>query len=150
MIKIKKFNALTIEELYSILNLRSEVFVVEQNCVYQDIDGKDQASYHVFIKQKEVVIAYLRIVGPSTSAYNAPSIGRVVVAKQHRKQGYAIAIMLKAIDFVYEEMQEDTIVISAQQYLVDFYKSLGFILSGDGYLEDGIPHIKMIHTLKKD
>ena len=146
MIQIKTFKELSLDELYAILQLRSEVFVVEQNCVYQDIDKNHHDSYHVMIKQEEELVAYLRIIKHYPLFSDPPSIGRVVIPLSHRKKGYARSIMLYAINYIYTDLKENTIVISAQKYLIQFYESLGFITIGEGYLEDGIPHIIMAHT----
>ena len=142
-ITIKKFEALTLEELYAILRLRSEVFVVEQDCVYQDLDGKDQKALHVIGKKEGVVIAYTRLF-KSGDYFEQASIGRVVVKKSERKYGYGHEIMMASIKAVREHLNESTIKISAQTYLKKFYNSLGFKAIGEEYLEDGIPHIGML------
>lgn len=142
-ITIKKFEALTLEELYAILRLRSEVFVVEQDCVYQDLDGKDQKALHVIGKKEGVVIAYTRLF-KSGDYFEQASIGRVVVKKSERKYGYGHEIMIASIKAVREHLNETTIKISAQTYLKKFYNSLGFKAIGEEYLEDGIPHIGML------
>ena len=142
-ITIKKFEALTLEELYAILRLRSEVFVVEQDCVYQDLDGKDQKALHVIGKKEGVVIAYTRLF-KSGDYFEQASIGRVVVKKSERKYGYGHEIMMASIKAVREHLNETTIKISAQTYLKKFYNSLGFKAIGEEYLEDGIPHIGML------
>jgi len=144
MIVTKKFNDLTTNELYSILQLRSQVFVVEQNCIYQDIDGNDLNSVHMFILEDKQVVSYVRIVSLS----NHTSIGRVVTDASHRGKGYSRELMNKAIDYIYELINENKIIISAQKYLEAFYSSLGFTSEGNDYLEDGIPHIRMIHKKK--
>jgi ElaA protein len=113
---------------------------VEQDCVYLDIDGMDQGSLHVYIKDKETILAYVRIYKTDTM-----HIGRVVVNPDYRKQGLGKKIMAKAIDYITNTLQETTITISAQEYLLRFYQELGFKESGNPYLEDGIPHIKMIY-----
>ncbi len=142
-ITVKKFEALTLEELYGILRLRSEVFVVEQDCVYQDLDGKDQKALHVIGKKEGVVIAYTRLF-KSGDYFEQASIGRVVVKKSERKYGYGHEIMIASIKAVREHLNETTIKISAQTYLKKFYNSLGFKAIGEEYLEDGIPHIGML------
>jgi ElaA protein len=142
-ITIKKFESLTLEELYGILQLRSEVFVVEQDCVYQDLDGKDQKALHVIGKKEEVVIAYTRIF-KSGDYFKQASIGRVVVKKSERNSSYGHEIMNASIKTVQEQLNETTIKISAQTYLKKFYNSLGFKAIGKEYLEDGIPHIGML------
>ena len=143
---VKKFKELTTNELYTLLKIRSEVFVVEQNCVYQDIDDKDLESYHVYMLVEEEMTAYLRIVPESISGMGAYSIGRVVVPQSHRGKGYTRVLIDIAKRFLNNELQVSTIIISAQMYLLEFYKSLDFIEVGDEYLEDGIPHIKMIYN----
>ena len=142
-IEIKKFNELTVRELYDLLQLRSEVFVVEQDCVYQDLDGKDEKAIHVIGKKNNIVVAYTRIFGPG-DYFNEASIGRVVVKKKERELGYGKVIMRASIKAVEEQLNTTKIRLSAQTYLLKFYNSLGFTTEGEGYLEDGIPHISMI------
>lgn len=140
---IKKFNDLSVDELYRILEARVDVFIVEQACTYPDMDNYDQQSLHVFLENKGELIAYVRIL-PKNSKYKEVSIGRVLVSKDYRRKGYAENIMNKAIDYIFTEWKEDTIIIQAQNYLKEFYSSLGFEQITDVYLEDGIPHIEMI------
>jgi len=142
-ITVKTFKELNTTELYTILQLRAEVFVVEQNCVYQDLDGKDKNALHVIGTKRDKIVAYTRIF-EAGEYYNVPSIGRVVVAKEERRYGYGKIIMEASIKAVKEYLKEDTIKISAQEYLKNFYNSLGFKEVGEGYLEDGIPHIAML------
>jgi len=145
---IKKFNELSLEELYKILRLRNEVFVVEQNCVYQDADGKDVKAIHLFMKDEDEIIAYVRIFKPG-KYFDMSSIGRVVVHPKYRGQNLGKTIMKKAMGYVINDLKENNIKISAQTYLKKFYNELGFIEKGEEYLEDGIPHIKMLYTNKK-
>tara|TARA_R110000764_G_scaffold238215_1_gene335139 strand:+ start:181 stop:624 length:444 start_codon:yes stop_codon:yes gene_type:complete len=142
-IKIKKFNKLTIQELYSILKLRSEIFVVEQDCVYQDLDGKDAKALHVIGIENNEIVAYTRVF-KSGDYFDIASIGRVAVHKDHRKYGYGKDIMQASINVVNDKLKEQKIKISAQTYLSRFYTELGFKAIGEGYLEDGIPHIEML------
>lgn len=142
-IQVKKFDQLTINELYDLLQLRSQVFVVEQDCVYQDIDAKDQKALHVLGFKNNKIVAYTRIFKPG-NYFNEASIGRVVVADNERKFKYGYKIMEASINAIYTYFNTSTILISAQTYLRKFYNNLGFNQTGDGYLEDGIPHIKMI------
>jgi len=142
-IQVKTYTELTKEELYKILQLRSQVFVVEQNCVYQDIDFKDQKAIHILGFKNNKIIAYTRVF-KSGDYFNEASIGRVVVAEKERKYKYGYAIMEASIKAISTYFNETTIKISAQTYLIKFYNSLGFNQIGDVYLEDGIPHIKMI------
>ncbi|MBT7816981.1 MAG: GNAT family N-acetyltransferase [Polaribacter sp.] len=138
----KSFSELTTTELYKILQLRSEVFVVEQDCVYQDLDFKDQKSLHVFGFKNDNIIAYTRIFKPGDYFDNA-SIGRVVVADTERKFGYGHDIIKASINAIKTHFNVDEITISAQKYLKIFYESHNFIQIGEEYLEDGIPHIRM-------
>ena len=142
-IQVKKFNELTIDQLYELLQLRSQVFVVEQDCVYQDIDSKDQKSLHILGLKNNKIIAYTRIFRPG-DYFNEASIGRVVVAENERKFKYGHQIMKASINAIAAHFNTATIIISAQTYLKKFYNNLGFNQIGDGYLEDGIPHIKML------
>ena len=139
----KTFSELSTLELYDILQLRSEVFVVEQNCVYQDIDDKDQKAFHVIGIKNDKVIAYARIFKPG-DYFTEASIGRVAVAKNERSSRYGYRIMEDSIKTIKNLFNQTTIKISAQLYLKSFYSSLGFQQVGDAYLEDGIPHIAMI------
>lgn len=143
---IKSFNDLTVNELYYLLKLRSEVFVVEQDCVYQDIDDKDSKSYHILGKKNDDIIAYARIFDVNDYFKGATSIGRVVVKKSQRKYGYGHMLMDYAIHQIQEKFNTHKITISAQLYLQNFYESHGFKRIGDVYLEDGIPHIRMVIT----
>lgn len=140
---LKSFEQLTNYELYEILQLRSEIFVVEQNCIYNDLDGLDQNGMHLFIKNDQIISAYVRILKPGTRFANA-SIGRVVTHKNYRYQGLSRAIMKKAIEYIKNEWNANEINISAQKYLRKFYESLGFIIITEEYLEDGIPHYGML------
>lgn len=142
-IQIKKFDELSINQLYDLLQLRSQVFVVEQDCVYQDIDSKDQKALHVLGFKNNKIVAYTRIFKPG-DYFNEASIGRVVVAENERKFKYGYQIMETSINAISAHFNTTTIIISAQTYLKKFYNNLGFIKTGDEYLEDGIPHIKMI------
>ena len=142
-IEIKSFKELTKDHLYKLLQLRSEVFVVEQDCVYQDIDGKDQKALHVLGFKNDKIIAYTRIFKPG-DYFEEASIGRVVVAKNEREHKYGFYIMNVSVETIKKYFNETLIKISAQVYLKNFYNSLGFKTVGDEYLEDDIPHIAMI------
>ena len=144
---IKKFSELSTEEIYNILKLRSEVFVVEQNCVYQDIDEKDQKATHLFIEKNNEIIAYTRIFKKGDYYEENPSIGRVVVSKKERGKNLGKEIMLNSIEFIKKEMEGRKIELSAQKYLDKFYKDLDFYSEGEDYLEDGIPHQRMFYDL---
>lgn len=142
--KLKKFKELSGEEMYEILKVRSEVFVVEQECPYQDPDSKDQNAYHLFVQEDGNIIAYLRILEKGIS-YDEISIGRVLINKDYRGKDLSRKLMLKAIEFIENNLNEKEIKISAQAYLLDFYKSLGFKEVSEVYLEDNIPHIDMLY-----
>lgn len=141
----RTFSELTNSQLYKILRLRSAVFVVEQDCVYQDIDNKDQHALHVIGIKNNKVVAYTRIFKPG-DYFSQASIGRVVVSKNERSHGYGHQIMEDSIQTIKKTFKETAIKISAQVYLKDFYTSLGFQRVGNTYLEDGIPHIAMIRN----
>ena len=138
----KSFHELTPYELYAILQLRNEVFVVEQNCVFQDADNKDQLSLHVMGWQNELLAGYTRLV-PAGISYNEPSIGRVVTSPKVRHAGIGKLLMQFSIRTLYNTWGKTTITIGAQLYLRNFYNSLGFQQCSNIYLEDGIQHIKM-------
>jgi ElaA protein len=138
----KAFNELTLAELYAILQLRLEVFCVEQNCPYQDADDKDQASFHLCGWDGHRLAAYCRLL-PAGLSYDHPSIGRVVTSPHYRRGGHGRMMMQKAIARSVDQFNDPVIIISAQQYLQAFYSSLGFVPVSDMYLEDNIPHIKM-------
>ncbi len=140
---LKKFDELTPIELYRIMQLRNEVFVVEQNCVYQDADNKDQPSLHFCGWDNEKLVAYTRIIPPGLS-YAEASIGRVVTSPAYRKTGAGRKLMQESINHTFSQFNCTAIKIGAQVYLTKFYQSLGFAQSSEQYLEDGIPHIEMI------
>ncbi len=142
-IEIKAFNELTLNSLYEVLQLRAEVFVVEQNCPYQDVDGKDQKAMHILGYHKEQLVAYTRVFKPGYYFDNA-SIGRVFVKENARQYGFGKDIMKASIAFIEDTLDLSTIELSAQTYLKKFYNDLGFKEIGEGYLEDDIPHIRMI------
>lgn len=142
-IKTKTFQDLTNDELYAILQLRSEVFMVEQNCVYQDLDGKDQKALHLLGFKDSKIVAYTRIFGPG-DYFKEASIGRVVVSKSERQHKYGYDIMEASIKSINDYFKVNTIKLSAQVYLIKFYNNLGFKEIGAQYLEDGIPHVVML------
>ena len=147
---IKKFESLTPYQLYTILQLRNAVFVVEQNCVFQDADHKDEQSWHLMgWSEDQQLMAYCRILPPGLS-YKQPSIGRVVTNLVVRKKGAGRELMITAIRYCHHLFGEQDIKIGAQLYLLKFYSSLGFELTGEVYLEDGIEHVEMIRFFKND
>ncbi len=140
--KIKPFEALSLSELYNVLQLRSEVFVVEQNCVYQDIDGKDQKALHVIGEYNDETVAYCRIFKPG-DYFEKSSIGRVIIKESYRDKKWGHDLIREAIQAIKDSFGETEITISAQLYLKKFYESHGFVQTSEEYLEDGIPHIEM-------
>jgi len=141
----KKFDELTPKELYAILQLRNEVFVVEQNCVFQDADNKDQPSYHFMLWDDELLAGYTRLVPPGI-AYEFASVGRVVTSPQRRRTGIGKILMQKSIEEIEKLFGKSSIKLGAQLYLKKFYEAFGFIQSGEIYLEDGIQHIEMTRS----
>jgi ElaA protein len=141
--QLKKFDELTPHELYAILQLRNEVFVVEQNCVFQDADNKDQSSYHLMGWSEEKLIAYSRII-PAGIAYEFVSIGRVVTSPERRRNGTGKELMNEALNATTNLFGNVSIKLGAQLYLKNFYESFGFVQSSDIYIEDGIPHVEMM------
>lgn len=144
---LKVFKELTIPELYEILQLRSEVFVVEQNCVYQDIDGKDSESLHLMAYDGNQLVAYCRLVKPGIS-FDEASIGRVITNPKYRGKGIGVMLIEKAITHTVENYKATKIKIGAQLYLKTFYGNFGFEKTSEVYLEDGIEHIDMILVRK--
>ena len=138
----KYFSELNTTELYEILQLRAEVFVVEQDCIYQDIDFKDQKSLHIIGYKNNKIVAYTRIFKPGDYFENA-SIGRVLVVASERKYGFGHDLMKASITAINTHFKVTEITISAQKYLKNFYESHNFVQVGEEYLEDGIPHIRM-------
>ncbi|MBP6181183.1 GNAT family N-acetyltransferase [Flavobacterium sp.] len=140
--KIKPFEALTVYELYDILKLRSEIFVVEQNCVYLDLDGKDKLALHLFGEFDGKIVAHARLFKAGITFDNA-SIGRVTVDVNYRDRKWGHDLMREAIAGILSHFGESKITIGAQLYLKKFYESQGFVQTGEMYLEDDIPHIEM-------
>lgn len=141
--QFKHFSELTSDELYDMLQLRAEIFVVEQNCVYNDLDGRDKEAVHQLLKKDGQLVAYSRLLKPG-SRFADYSIGRVLVKETARSTGLGIQMMQEAKAFIQKTWQADKIRISAQKYLRKFYENLGFVVVGDEYLEDGIPHFEML------
>ena len=140
--KIKSFENLSVHELYDILRLRSEIFVVEQNCVYLDLDGKDKKGLHLLGEYEGKIVAYSRLFEPGIS-FEYASIGRVVVDARYRDRKWGHELMREAIAGIQSHFGETKITIGAQLYLKKFYESHGFVQTSDMYLEDDIPHIEM-------
>ncbi|MCH8136143.1 MAG: GNAT family N-acetyltransferase [Proteobacteria bacterium] len=138
-----EFGSLSPELLYALLQLRTEVFVMEQNCAYQDMDGNDQAALHVTGHLDAELVCYARVLPPGLK-YSGASIGRVITAKKFRGGGYGRQLMIAAIGYCQQHFADESITLSAQQQLEDFYLSMGFVTVSAAYMEDGIPHIEML------
>lgn len=139
---VKKFNDLSLEELYEILKIRCAVFVVEQNCPYQDIDELDKNSYHICIKEDNKVVAYCRVIDKN-NPFHEVSIGRVISVV--RRKGYGTLLVQKGIDIAKEKYNANKIIIEAQTYARRLYEKVGFKQISEPFLEDGIEHIKMCY-----
>jgi ElaA protein len=140
---LKKFDDLTAAELYAVMQLRNEVFIVEQNCAYQDADDKDLKSFHFMGWDGKTLVAYTRII-PQGISYAEASIGRVVTSPKYRRTGAGRQLMQLSISNTFSLFNCNAIKIGAQLYLKSFYESLGFIQYSQQYLEDNIPHIEML------
>lgn len=138
---IKHFKELTTDELFEIYKLRTAVFVVEQNCPYQEVDDADRVAYHLYLRDEDGIAAYLRVL-PQGVAHEAAAIGRVISVK--RRMGLGTKIVEAGIAAAKEKFHADCIEIGAQTYVRKLYENVGFIQSGPEYVEDGIPHIPMI------
>ena len=143
--EIKAFDQLSLQELYTILTLRTNVFVVEQACPYPEVDGKDPNCLHLLGTINGELVAYLRIL-PAGLRYDEVSIGRVVIKPSHRGKGLGRLMMEQAIHCITNEWKESQIIIGAQAYLEKFYQSLGFEPVSEVYLEDDIPHLDMLYS----
>ena len=144
---LKQFSDLTPKELYNILQLRNEVFIVEQNCPYQDLDNKDLKATHLMAMKEDHLLAYSRLLAPGIS-YSESSIGRIVSSPTVRKTGMGKRLMEESIRQIENLFHSNTIRIGAQLYLKKFYESFDFIQQSDAYLEDNIPHIIMLRKPK--
>ena len=140
----KHFSELSLDELYDILKLRSEIFVVEQNCIYNDLDDLDKEADHQLLRRNGEIIAYARLLKPGTR-FAEYSIGRVVVKHSERGNGLGIRLMEEARKYMVNNWGASKIKVSAQKYLRKFYENLGFEVTTEEYLEDGIPHIGMTY-----
>ncbi|WP_371362057.1 Protein ElaA [Sporomusa rhizae] len=138
---VKRFEELTAEELYEILKIRVAVFVVEQNCPYQEIDNRDKQSFHVYLKDDDGIQAYLRVVDKGVS-FDEVSIGRVIALK--RRCGIGSRILSEGIKVAKNKLKAATIKIEAQTYAKELYEKQGFRQVSEEFLEDGIPHVQMI------
>lgn len=143
--KVKRFEELSVSELYEVLRLRSEVFVVEQDCVYQDLDGYDKKSIHVWKEEEGKAVACTRIL-PEGVYYPEASIGRVIVAASHRGGNLGRDLMRRSEEVLYGLDYEGPVKIMAQSYLLNWYQSQGYVPEGEEFLEDGIPHKIMVKS----
>ncbi|WP_034761890.1 GNAT family N-acetyltransferase [Rossellomorea vietnamensis] len=141
--KVKSFNELSTHELYELLLVRTQVFVVEQDCPYLEVDGKDLHAHHLYKEENGEVVAYARLL-PAGVSYNEPSIGRVLVKEGHRRKGFASELVKRGLAIIHDEWGDQPVKIQAQEYLQEFYGSFGFRAITETYLDDGIPHIDMI------
>lgn len=141
--QVKKFEDLSAYELYKIMQLRQDVFVLEQTCLYRDCDDKDLAAKHVYLLQDDQCVAYSRLLPPDLSYPGCSSIGRVVVHPAYRQHAYGKILMEQSINSLFHDFPDYPIRISGQQYLEKFYNNLGFLTESDVYLEDDIPHLEM-------
>ncbi|WP_339161907.1 GNAT family N-acetyltransferase [Siminovitchia sp. FSL H7-0308] len=141
--KLKTFDELTVDELYSILQARVDVFVVEQECAYRELDGHDRVAFHLYAVDAEKLAGYARILPPG-SAYPELSIGRVLIRKEYRRKGLAKELMKRALRFIREQTKVDCVKVQAQEYLLSFYGSFGFQPVSEVYMDEGIPHVDMI------
>ena len=135
--------------MYEIIKLRIEVFVVEQDCPYQDLDDKDKNAYHLFVEDNGLVVAVLRIL-PEGVSFEDMAIGRLIVKKSYRGRGISRKMMNKAISFIINDLNKSKIRLSGQAYLLEFYESLGFKRVSDVYLEDGIDHYEFLYEKDAD
>lgn|SRR5690606_26476350 len=142
----KSFEDLSALELYKILQLRIDVFMIEQKCLYAECDDKDIKGKHLFLMDDSICVAYARLLPPNVSYDNCTSIGRVLVNREYRNQNLGRCLMQKAIENTISSYPEHAIRISAQKYLEKFYTALGFLRVSEEYLEDNIPHIEMIYS----
>lgn len=140
---VKAFSELTVNELYELLKLRAEVFVVEQNCVFQDMDDKDQNCYHLMLYLDGQLVGYSRLV-PAGISYKEMAIGRVITAASVRGKGLGKMLMELSIEYCRKLLSQGDIRIGAQTYALGFYASLGFVAEGETYDEDGIEHVEMM------
>lgn len=147
---IKKFEELDTKELYNILKIRNEVFVVEQNCAYQDCDGLDYKAYHMYLQDEEGIYAYIRIFDKDIIYDDYACFGRVLVTKRHRGKQLGRELVFRAVEFIKDELKINNIKIEAQEYLTKFYESFGFEIKSEVYLEDDIPHINMVASFDKE
>lgn len=142
-LSVSRFESLQVQELYQILQLREKVFVLEQECLYQDLDDLDQPSWHVMLKDGDKLVACARVFHRNKEQHVA-QIGRMVTAMEYRRLAKGTEVMRKSMDVAFNELDAQEIYIEAQVYAIPFYENLGFTVSSEEFLEDGIPHVQMI------
>lgn len=147
---VKPFSALTNDELYAVLKLRVDIFVVEQACAYPELDDKDQHPdvRHLMVWDADTLAAYLRILPPNASYEGFTSLGRVVLSAAHRGQGLGHDLLRRGVAEAMQQWPNDPIKIGAQAHLQAYYAQHGFQTVSDTYLEDGIPHVDMVRTVQ--
>ncbi|MDC1186443.1 GNAT family N-acetyltransferase [Crocinitomicaceae bacterium] len=143
-VEIKHYNEITLNEFHDLIALRIQVFVIEQDCPYQELDGKDKMAYHLILRNVEGAIIGTTRILPKGISYSEIAIGRVVVAENFRYLKLGHLLMLKSIAFIEEKFGKQDIRLSAQTHLVNYYATHGFTSTGKEYLEDGIPHTEML------
>jgi len=145
--QVKSFQELSLEEFHDIIALRIQIFIIEQNCPYQEVDGKDKLAHHLFFKNEmDEIIAVTRIL-PQGISYEEVAIGRVVVHEDYRGTGLGNQLMSDSMNFVRDKYGEVPVRLSAQKHLENYYGNHGFKSTGKEYLEDGIPHVEMLYNI---
>ncbi len=145
--QVKSFQELSLEEFHDIIALRIQIFIIEQNCPYQEVDGKDKLAHHLFFKNEmDEIIAVTRIL-PQGISYAEVAIGRVVVHEDYRGTGLGNHLMADSMNFVRDKYGEVPVRLSAQKHLENYYGNHGFKSTGNEYLEDGIPHVEMLYNI---
>ena len=145
--QVKSFQELSLEEFHDIIALRIQIFIIEQNCPYQEVDGKDKLAHHLFFKNEmDEIIAVTRIL-PQGISYAEVAIGRVVVHEDYRGTGLGNQLMSDSMNFVKDEYGKVPVRLSAQKHLENYYGNHGFKSTGKEYLEDGIPHVEMLYNI---
>lgn len=145
--QVKSFQELSLEEFHDIVALRIQIFIIEQNCPYQEVDGKDKLAHHLFFKNEtDEIIAVTRIL-PQGISYEEVAIGRVVVHEDYRGTGLGSQLMSDSMNFVRDKYGEVPVRLSAQKHLENYYGNHGFKSTGKEYLEDGIPHVEMLYNI---
>ena len=145
--QVKSFQELSLEEFHDIIALRIQIFIIEQNCPYQEVDGKDKLAHHLFFKNEmDEIIAVTRIL-PQGISYEEVAIGRVVVHEEYRGTGLGNQLMAESMNFVRDKYGDVPVRLSAQKHLENYYGNHGFKSTGKEYLEDGIPHVEMLYNI---